>query len=333
MSASPGEVLARKSVLTMVACVCASQASRVPELPESVVADGYTATDFLGSGKSSVIWKLHSTGKRNMCLSVPRCDGAEAERELMAEVDIVKRLGTHPVPGVPEVVAHTNKCIVYKEVLEPVCGFFRKDWEDLFDTLHKVHEQGLVHRDIRPANLMRNGSGRIMVIDWTFAVDVEKGPRSKGYCGTVTFASDRVRDIMTTWCSGFDRDESVDCSMVPLPSDDIESAMLCAMHFSTAAANRPFVLARTQCGDEEEKGDDPGVEVIKHKLELARHAHSYFPDVWSDAFTHLRDRGDNTIRELVAKLLVKGPKEKTEQRATDDSSPGAAAVAAADNKP
>jgi len=66
--------------------------------------------------------------------------------------------------------------------------------ELLFNTLHYIHAQGFLHRDIRPENLMRSESDVPYVVDFGFAV---KKAQNVVYSGTITTASNRVLEHVT----------------------------------------------------------------------------------------------------------------------------------------
>ena len=57
------------------------------------------------------------------------------------------------------------------------------------DTLSHAHEHGVVHCDIKPANIFVAEFGRVYVIDWGIARLREEWPRTRTFTGTPAFAA------------------------------------------------------------------------------------------------------------------------------------------------
>ena len=60
------------------------------------------------------------------------------------------------------------------------------------ERLHAAHNAGVVHRDIRPENLMVDINGIARLIDWGCAAFVSDGVATPGITGTFRYASDEV---------------------------------------------------------------------------------------------------------------------------------------------
>ncbi|CAH1763723.1 946_t:CDS:2, partial [Entrophospora sp. SA101] len=83
-------------------------------------------------------------------------------------------------------------------VLFPLCRQY-KNWrkEDIppiIDTLKKVHDMGIIHRDFRKWNLLRDQDGNVCIADWGFAVDVNE---STTFAGSLeTLSDDALQNII-----------------------------------------------------------------------------------------------------------------------------------------
>lgn len=68
-------------------------------------------------------------------------------------------------------------------------------FRDLARTLHQLHEQGLVHRDVKPANIIINSEDRPVLIDFGLAQDV--GQACEELAGTIPYMS--PEQTLTAW--------------------------------------------------------------------------------------------------------------------------------------
>ncbi|AUT03829.1 serine/threonine protein kinase [Nostoc sp. CENA543] len=96
------------------------------------------------------------------------------------EAAILERLGKHPY--IPQLLAHFNQdqnLYIVQEFIEGqdlsreiVPGkrlsesYVTKLLQDALEILSFVHQQGVIHRDIKPQNLMRRQDGKIILIDF-----------------------------------------------------------------------------------------------------------------------------------------------------------------------
>ncbi|AFY50419.1 hypothetical protein Nos7524_4674 [Nostoc sp. PCC 7524] len=96
------------------------------------------------------------------------------------EAAILERLGKHP--QIPQLLAHFNQdqnLYIVQEFIEGQDlsreifsgkrlseGYVTKLLQDALEILSFVHQQGVIHRDIKPQNLMRRQDGKIILIDF-----------------------------------------------------------------------------------------------------------------------------------------------------------------------
>ena len=84
--------------------------------------------------------------------------------------------------------------------------------KDLVRCLEEAHKAGVVHRDVRPSNIMQDMSGNVRLIDWGLAHHHLPGSEYPPFAGTFRFASDEV--LASAIKSEL---------RLPLPQDDLHS--------------------------------------------------------------------------------------------------------------
>jgi serine/threonine protein kinase len=158
-----------------------------------VLLDRYKVTGILGEGGMGVVYKIHHNGwNKDLAVKSPRSEifaNAGGKENFIREAETWVHLREHPhlvscyfvqtLGGIPRIFAeyveggsladwiHQRK--LYEE--GPECAL-----ERILDVaiqfawgLHAAHEQGLVHQDIKPANVMMTLQGVAKVTDFGLA--------------------------------------------------------------------------------------------------------------------------------------------------------------------
>jgi hypothetical protein len=194
----------------------------------------FSSTAFLGKGATSQALSGH-LGSEAVVLKHPRVyargttddTGLTREEELAqaltlveAEKAILAALAAGNVPGVPEVVPCNDKLPCGGFLMRPVgLPMPLVEWDhamacELLDTLEAAHALGIVHRDIRPANIMKSGTN-VLLIDWGFSVQQADPLISIPYSGAPR---------------PFRRASNTGAKHVPAPRDDLYAFAICVVH-------------------------------------------------------------------------------------------------------
>lgn len=106
-----------------------------------------------------------------------------------------------------------NGVLFFNKLLRPFTGSFTVDQvADILNCLEQSHASGVVHRDIRPENIMQDGQGKAYLIDWGFATIHTFDASPPAFEGTFRYASEEVLNA------------AIDGRPYrPLPKDDLES--------------------------------------------------------------------------------------------------------------
>lgn len=156
---------------------------------DKLLGGRYRLTDLLGEGgfgQTFLAEDLHLPG--NPCCVVKRLKPLVSDRRSLeiairlfnTEAQVLYRLGTHD--QIPRLLAHFEDGQEFYLVQEFVNGYSLSQelvpgqpWteqrviqllQEILEVLEFVHSQNVIHRDIKPPNLMRRFDGKIVLIDF-----------------------------------------------------------------------------------------------------------------------------------------------------------------------
>jgi hypothetical protein len=183
-------------------------------LPEGAEVDGppparlgrYRVSARLGSGTFGVVYRGHDDElRRDVAIKVPHpacVSSAEDVEAYLAEARVLAGLDhPHIVPVHDVGRAEGGLCYVVSKYVEgqdlkarlaqgrPPAAESAALVAAVADALHHAHRRGLVHRDVKPANILLDAAGRPYLADFGLALregDHGKGP---GFAGTPAYMS------------------------------------------------------------------------------------------------------------------------------------------------
>lgn len=167
--------------------------------------DRYEMRELLGQGGFGQVWRAYDPAlDREVALKIlrPDCDaGPEHLEVLLTEARRAAPLGSHSgIVQVHDVQQRGNFGFI---VCELVSGCDLQDWleentptpaeaarivADVADALHQAHLKGIVHRDVKPRNILLDKDEKVYVTDFGLAVTEEGQLREPGgVCGTFAY--------------------------------------------------------------------------------------------------------------------------------------------------
>ena len=173
--------------------------------PERIVADRYRLEGLLGRGGTAEVWRcLDEALDRQVALKLVTASGGEDAGRVGDEARLLARL-SHPglVPVYDAGTDDAGRPWVVMELVEgeTLADAIRRGGMDsqrvgdigarLSDALSYVHGQGLVHRDVKPANVLLGRDGRVRLTDFGIArlVDAAKVTATGLTVGTAAYLS------------------------------------------------------------------------------------------------------------------------------------------------
>ncbi len=168
----------------------------------------YTLISKLGSGGFAEVWKGYdNTLKREVAVKIPRdkyCNDPGMLKNIQAEAEILARLNHPGIVSIYDICNQDGKLIIVSELktggtlaermrltkerfsIEEVV-----DWvASLAESLHVAHRKGLIHRDIKPGNILFDGHGQPAITDFGLAcTEQDQLFESKAIVGTISYMS------------------------------------------------------------------------------------------------------------------------------------------------
>ena len=173
--------------------------------PQRVIGERYTLESLIGRGGTAEVWRATDEAlDRQVALKLVTVSGGEDAHRVGDEARLLARLNH---PGlVPVYDAGTDEAGRPWVVMELVVGETLSDairrgpmpstrvaelGARLAEALHYVHQQGLVHRDVKPGNVMLGEDGRVRLTDFGIArlVDAAKVTATGLTVGTASYLS------------------------------------------------------------------------------------------------------------------------------------------------
>jgi serine/threonine protein kinase len=172
--------------------------------PEPQSIGRYRVSGLLGRGGFGTVYRAVDPDLgRDVAVKVPLFGRVRSADDAKAYLDEGRALARLDHPGIVPVfdVGRTDDQSCYV-VSKYIPGGSLADrpapWEpanaarlvaDVADALHHAHERGIVHRDVKPANILFDDSGRPVLADFGLSLRDEDFGSGSGYSGTPAFMS------------------------------------------------------------------------------------------------------------------------------------------------
>lgn len=181
-----------------------SEDATVPELPKCI--GRYLVERLLGKGGFGLVYLANDVQlHRQVAIKVPharRVARPEDAKPYLAEAQTVASLDHPNIVPVYD-VGHTEEfpCFVVSRYIDgttlaQMLRRYRYPWTDaarmmatLADALHYAHTRGLVHRDIKPGNILIDLSGKPYIVDFGLALRERESNEGHSYAGTPVYMS------------------------------------------------------------------------------------------------------------------------------------------------
>ncbi len=166
----------------------------------------YRVESILGEGGFGVVYLAHDEQlQRRVAIKVPHrqyvsdstvAEGYLAEARTLASLDHPNIVPVHDIGTTPEFPFFIVSKYIEGQTLEERLKAHRPSRAQsaeltavVADALHYAHRQGIVHRDIKPGNILIDTSGRPCVVDFGLALREDRQGQGPRFAGTPLYMS------------------------------------------------------------------------------------------------------------------------------------------------
>lgn len=198
-SSSSSSLLSGRGLKRKIGCIdAATQMGR-----KNKIEDDYVSGKTIGRGKFGSVWLCRSivSGVEFACKTLKK-----GEETAHREVEIMQHLSGHP--GVVTLQSVYEDADNFHLVMELCSGGRLIDqmakvgsysehraaniFRDLMLVIKYCHEMGVVHRDVKPENILLTNSGKIKLADFGLAMRIAKGHMLTGLAGSPAYVAPEV---------------------------------------------------------------------------------------------------------------------------------------------
>jgi len=182
------------------------QSSTTPSDPAGrILAGRYRLDERIGEGGFAQVWKGFDLElRRVVAIKMPkqgRLPSAERVEHFLAEARRIARLKHPGVVQVHDVGRENDTCFIVEDFVEggslgqrlaqkrPTIDEAVRWIAQVAETLAFAHQEGFVHRDVKPANILIDRHGRALLADFGIAASMHKPEEVTTSCGTLPYMS------------------------------------------------------------------------------------------------------------------------------------------------
>ena len=175
-------------------------------------SDRYSSKELIGEGASGAVWLVNDKDlNRDVAIKSFKQGGDVGLEECRSETQFVGRIEHPGIPSIYDVGVDEKGeyyCVqkyVKGKTLKQIIALLRTGDEDmhrkyafhrraelmiqLLRILVSIHEKNIVHRDIKPDNILVDDTGHLWLLDWNIALDLEQKTGEGEFCGTPYYMS------------------------------------------------------------------------------------------------------------------------------------------------